>query len=92
MRGTKFDYKYSSVVSICPYDRRAGTIIIALFKTKDEEILNHIQLTTIRDQNRSDFANQFINDFRKVYKQDPAFFRLFYYLLGAIVKCSYNKV
>ncbi|MDA1585132.1 DUF4132 domain-containing protein [Bacillus cereus group sp. TH230-1LC] len=51
-------------------------------KTKDEEILNHIQLTTIRDQNRSDFANQFINDFRKVYKQDPAFFRLFYYLLG----------
>ncbi|MGR6008547.1 MolR family transcriptional regulator, partial [Bacillus cereus] len=45
-------------------------------KTKDEEILNHIQLTTIRDQNRSDFANQFINDFRKVYKQDPAFFRL----------------
>ncbi len=62
-------------------------------KTKDEEILNHIQLTTIRDQNRSDFANQFINDFRKVYKQDPAFFRLFYYLLGgAIVKCSYNKV
>ncbi|MGN5651415.1 DUF4132 domain-containing protein [Bacillus sp. Brlt_9] len=51
-------------------------------KTKDEEILNNIQLTTIRDQNRSDFANQFINDFRKVYKQDPAFFRLFYYLLG----------
>ncbi|HHK5536493.1 TPA: DUF4132 domain-containing protein [Bacillus mobilis] len=51
-------------------------------KTRDDEILNHIQLTTIRDQNRSDFAKKFINDFRKVYKQDPAFFRLFYYLLG----------
>ncbi|OQR57156.1 DUF4132 domain-containing protein [Bacillus sp. CDB3] len=51
-------------------------------KTREEEILNNIQLTTIRDQKRSDFANQFINDFRKVYKQDPDFFRLFYYLLG----------
>lgn len=51
-------------------------------KTREEEILKGIQLTTIRDQKRSDFAERFINDFRKVYKQDPDFFRLFYYLLG----------
>ncbi|MEW9183756.1 DUF4132 domain-containing protein [Bacillus mycoides] len=51
-------------------------------ETREEEILNNIQLTTIRDQKRGDFAERFINDFRKVYKQDPDFFRLFYYLLG----------
>ena len=50
---------------------------------KDEEILKGIQLTTIRDQRRGDFAERFINDFRKVHKQDPAFLRLFYYLLGS---------
>ena len=51
-------------------------------RTKEEEILKDIQLTTIRDQRRGDFAERFINDFRKVHKQDPAFLRLFYYLLG----------
>ncbi|HDR7786390.1 DUF4132 domain-containing protein [Bacillus cereus] len=51
-------------------------------QTKEEEILKDIQLTTIRDQRRGDFAERFINDFRKVHKQDPAFLRLFYYLLG----------
>lgn len=51
-------------------------------ETREEEVLNNIQLTTIRDQKRGDFAERFINDFRKVYKQDPDFFRLFYYLLG----------
>ncbi|SCM95719.1 Uncharacterized protein BWINRASL_03012 [Bacillus mycoides] len=50
-------------------------------ETREEEILNNIQLTTIRDQKRGDFAEKFVNDFRKVYKQDPAFFRLFYHLL-----------
>ncbi|MFK4426209.1 MULTISPECIES: DUF4132 domain-containing protein [Bacillus] len=50
-------------------------------ETREEEILNNIQLTTIRDQKRGDFAEQFINDFRKVYKQDPDFFRLFYHIL-----------
>ncbi|MGR3774233.1 DUF4132 domain-containing protein [Bacillus paramycoides] len=51
-------------------------------ETKEESLLKDIQLTTIRDQKRGDFAEQFINDFRKIHKQDPAFFRLFYYLLG----------
>ncbi|MGG0202052.1 DUF4132 domain-containing protein [Bacillus anthracis] len=51
-------------------------------QTKEEEILKDIQLTTIRDQRRDDFAKRFINGFRKVHKQDPAFLRLFYYLLG----------
>lgn len=50
-------------------------------QTKEEEILKDIQLTTIRDQKRSDFAERFINDFRKVHKQDPDFFRLFYHIL-----------
>ncbi len=50
-------------------------------QTKEEEILKNIQLTTIRDQKRSDFAERFINDFRKVHKQDPDFFRLFYHIL-----------
>lgn len=50
-------------------------------QTKEEEILKDIELTTIRDQKRSDFAERFINDFRKVHKQDPGFFRLFYHIL-----------
>ncbi|MES9700689.1 DUF4132 domain-containing protein [Bacillus sp. JJ927] len=50
-------------------------------QTKEEEILRGIQLTTIRDQKRSDFAERFINDFRKLHKQDPDFFRLFYHIL-----------
>ena len=45
-------------------------------QTKEEEILKDIQLTTIRDQ-KSDFAERFINDFRKVHKQDPDFFNYF---------------
>lgn len=53
-----------------------------LYLQTKEEILKDIQLTTIRDQRRGDFAERFINDFRKVHKQDPAFLRLFYYLLG----------
>ncbi|WP_439873529.1 DUF4132 domain-containing protein [Bacillus mycoides] len=51
-------------------------------ESREEAILKDIQLTTIRDQKRADFAERFINDFRKVHKQNPAFFRLFYYLLG----------
>lgn len=46
-------------------------------QTKEEEILKDIQLTTIRDQKRSDFAERFINDFRKVHKQNPDFFDYF---------------
>ncbi|MBM6648003.1 MULTISPECIES: DUF4132 domain-containing protein [Bacillus] len=49
--------------------------------SREEAILKDIQLTTIRDQKRADFAEQFISDFRKVHKQDPAFFRLFYHIL-----------
>ena len=45
-------------------------------QTKEEEILKDIQLTTIRSK-RSDFAERFINDFRKVHKQDPDFFDYF---------------
>ncbi|EJS76882.1 DUF4132 domain-containing protein [Bacillus cereus] len=57
-------------------------VSLLYLQTKEEEILKDIQLTTIRDQRRGDFAERFINDFRKVHKQDPAFLRLFYYLLG----------
>ncbi|WP_429725625.1 DUF4132 domain-containing protein [Bacillus nitratireducens] len=57
-------------------------LALRYLESREEAILKAIQLTTIRDQKRADFAEQFISDFRKVYKQDPAFFRLFYYLLG----------
>lgn len=57
-------------------------------QTKEEEILKDIQLTTIRDRKRSDFAERFINDFRKVHKQDPDFSIILPYTRGAIIKCS----
>ena len=53
-------------------------------QTRDEEVLKHIEQTTICENKRSDFAWQFMNDFRKTYKQDPVFFRLFYHLLEDI--------
>lgn len=57
-------------------------LALRYLESREEAILKDIQQTTIRDQKRADFAEQFINDFRKVHKQNPAFFRLFYYLLG----------
>ncbi|WP_425266535.1 DUF4132 domain-containing protein [Bacillus proteolyticus] len=57
-------------------------LALRYLESREEAILKDIQLTTIRDQKRADFAERFISDFRKVHKQDPAFFRLFYYLLG----------
>ncbi len=62
-------------------------------QTKEEEILKDIQLTTIRDQRRGDFAERFINDFRKVHKARSSFLTIILlFVRGAVVKCSYNKV
>lgn len=56
-------------------------LALRYLQTRDEEVLKHIEQTTIRENKRSDFAWQFMNDFRKTYKKDPVFFRLFYHLL-----------
>ncbi|PHB15863.1 DUF4132 domain-containing protein [Bacillus pseudomycoides] len=56
-------------------------LALRYLQTRDEEVLKHIEQTTICENKRSDFAWQFTNDFRKTYKQDPVFFRLFYHLL-----------
>lgn len=56
-------------------------LALRYLQTRDEEVLKHIEQTTIRDNKRSDFAWQFMSDFRETYKQDAVFFRLFYYLL-----------
>lgn len=47
----------------------------------DEEILKRIEPTVIRDNKRRDFVWQFVDEFKKTYKKDPVFFRLFYHLL-----------
>lgn len=70
-------------------------LALRYLQMRDEEVLKHIEQTTIRENKRSDFAWQFMNDFRKTYKQDPVFFRLFYHLLedqllnGLLVRFSY---
>ncbi|PGT17722.1 DUF4132 domain-containing protein [Bacillus cereus] len=56
-------------------------LALRYLQTRDEEVLKHIEQTTIRENKRSDFSWQFMNDFRKTYKQDSGFFRLFYHLL-----------
>ncbi len=57
-------------------------LALRYLQTREKEILTEVQLTTIRDQKRGNFAERFINEFRKIHKQDPDFFRLFYCLLG----------
>lgn len=52
-------------------------LALRYLQTRDEEVLKHIEQTTIRDNKRSDFAWQFMSDFRKAYKQDAGFFGYF---------------
>ncbi|WP_242222999.1 DUF4132 domain-containing protein [Bacillus cereus group sp. BfR-BA-01380] len=56
-------------------------LAIRYLQTRDEEVLKHIERTTIHENKRNDFSWQFMQDFEKTYKHDPVFFRLFYYLL-----------